>query len=206
MQNRRRSPHSTSAIGLGLALTAAFALLLWSCSGESEPAKASAPATTSSPEPPPETAEPTTSTTTTPPTPEQTVKAAYLAIIDRYFHRLGDPDPTDATIAENHTGPSLAQVTKRNFELKNLGQRDRFSDTGPPIPQVEDVKISGSRATVINCVIDDVVVEYSASGVVVNDSVATYRFRSELQFSRSRWKLEEQVVTMSWPDAKGCDR
>ena len=205
MQNRRRSRYSTSAIGLRLALAAAFALLLWSCSSESESARSVAPATTSSPEPPPETAEPT-ATTTTPQTPEQTVKAAYLAIIEMYFRRLEQPDPADATIAENHVTPSLETVTKRNLELQKLGQRDRFPSGRPPVPHVESVKIAGSQATVFNCVVDDVIVEHADTDVVVDDSVATYRFRSELQFSRSRWKLAEQVVTMSWPDAKGCDR
>ena len=200
------------ALVLGLALLAGCG----GSGGSDEPSPAAGPATsttadTTSTTQAPSTASstslpPATVPTTAAPDSEAEVKAAYLEIMDEFYRRLEHPDPTDPTVSQNHTGPSLEQVKDRLADLVRDGAADVFTSRGVPRPQVVGIEVQGDEAMVRNCIVDDVIVRRIKTGEILNNRVDSVLIESALVRMGSRWQLKDQVAVRSWPDANGCSR
>lgn len=204
MPNRRHSPHSTSSIGLGLAIAAAIALLLWSCSSESEPTRSAAPATASTTTAQAEAA-PTTTTTTTPPTPEQTVKAAYLGAAVELDAAFAASDPTWPGLKTTRIDPNLSLVRKTLSSRQEAGLVLSYPAGQPPQQHITGLKIGrADTATLTVCVIDDAVMVDAISGKSTDDSIVSRLNKVQMRQVKGKWMVSDVSEPAVFPGKNGC--
>lgn len=160
------------------------------------------------------TADATTSTTATPPTtpppaptptPEEEVEAAYVAIMARYFERLGAPDPSHPDVPRDHEGQSLELVLD---VLTNYVEQGLHSAPGPsgswPATRVLTVDVQGDRATLTACHVDDSVVQEVGTKKVINDATVSKLTEATLVLRDDNWVLTKHATVSEWLDNQGC--
>lgn len=194
-----------TAVLIGALLAALSPAALAACSSDDAdpPPTADDPTSTTAPTTTVRTS--STAATTKPPTPEQEVEQAYLDITERYYERFAVTKFNDDRLEDDFVGVALENAVATAQDLRSKGQHYRFTDDGPPVPDVEQISVDGETASVISCYVDDVIL-VDEHNRAANEEVASSRVRSTLQSHLERWRVSRQVVEMRWPDAEGCDR
>ena len=177
----------------------AAALLAAGCGGSGDPAAVGdvpAASTTASTAP--------TSMTLSRAEVEQTVLDAYLEGWAAYAAANDPADPTFPGLEATRTGPALAQAVDSVAAFQASGRVGRFPDDSIAEHRAEVVSVSGDRATVRDCSIDDGQIVVAETGEVVNDLVATHLFEASMVRDGGRWKLESLNLADRWEGVAGC--
>ncbi len=121
------------------------------------------------------------------------VLTAYRASSAAFEHALAAANPADPTLAATMADPQLQSV-KANLLAD---QREGIVGRGAVTLHPKVIAISGSTATVVDCVYSTSELVYEASGKPVppvtppeNDGI-----RATLDLTGGSWKLAEQAVT-----------
>ena len=181
------------------AVAVAVAIALAGCGGSGEPAAVSevpTPSTTASTVP--------TSTTLSRAEIEQAVLAAYLDGWAAYAAANDPADPTFPGLEATMTGPALAKAVDSVAAFQASGRVGRFPEDSIAEHRAEVVSVSGDRATVRDCSIDDGQIVIAATGEVVNDVVATHLFEASMVRDGDRWKVESLNLADRWEGVAGC--
>lgn len=186
-----------------VALVAALALITAACSSNSDatPSATLPPAT-----PTTATTAPATTTTTKPPSPEAEVEQAYLKATATFYEISKDPDPEDLRLTETRMDPNLAAVQDVLSKAAEASIVARFTDGEAPVPEVSDIKIEGSKATLTSCLVDDGQQVRTTDNAVVDDDVVSRLASVEMQMGQGRWLVQSQSNLNVWADGGGCAR
>ncbi|HUZ09934.1 MAG TPA: hypothetical protein VMU76_07185 [Acidimicrobiales bacterium] len=162
-------------------------MLLGACGG----GRSAAPATTARPRPTSSTSAPVSSTTTDPAS--SAVLSAYRASSAAFEQALAAANPADPALAATMIDPQLQSVKANLLADQRQGIVGRGTVTLHP----KVVAISGSTATVVDCVYSTSELVYKATGKPVppvtppeNDGI-----RATLDLTGGAWKLAKQTVT-----------
>lgn len=193
---------------------ATFAVLLATgCSGSDDSPPDDASDRTSTPDDRDEattTAEGESSTTATTPAEEEfdsledEIVARYEGYWDARFAANSPPNPDDAALREYATGAQLDHVIAETQENLDAGVEFRRANEPADFREVSVVSIDGDRALVQECVVNDNLVVRIGSGEVVDDSVATYNVRGDMQLVDGDWRLAAANQVQRWEGVAGC--
>ena len=146
----------------------------------------------------------TTAPTTTAPTPTDEEQLQQLS--EDWFEAsravyLGDEQVDSAS--EFLTGSYLENFEEQASEFLGSGNVARADDRSDQM--VETVEVDGSEATVVECVVDADAVIDEASGDVVDDDVAAYRYRSTAMRTDDGWRYSDRETIDEEIGATECD-
>ena len=168
-------------------MVAALAMLLAACGGGSADASHSSTTTARS------RSTTSASTASSRRTKETAVLAAYRAAWHAFEHALADANPSDPLLAATMIDPQL-QGVKANLLAD---QRQGIVGRGPTTLHPKVASLSGSTATVVDCVHSATELVYVSTGKPVppitppeNDGVT-----ATLVLTNGVWKLQKQTVT-----------
>jgi hypothetical protein len=199
-----------------LAVAALLALVIQACSGDDdEQPVAGAPArtTTSSDDSDTTTTQASTTTTTATATTEPAeefdsvedeIIARYRGYWDARFAANSPPNPDDPALREYATGDQLGHVIDEAEAHRADGVELRRPDSPVDFQTVSVVSVDGDAAVVQECVVNDTVIVRSDSGAVVDDAVATYNVRGDMQRVDGEWRLAAANQLQRWEGVAGC--
>ena len=178
---------SRRRLAVGLGCVGLAGLLLSACGGGGS----ASPATTARPRPTSSTSAPVSSSTTDPAS--SAVLSAYRASSAAFEQALATANPADPALAAAMIDPQLQSVKANLLADQRQGIVGRGTVTLHP----KVVAISGSTATVVDCVYSTSELVYKATGKPVppvtppeNDGI-----RATLVLTGGAWKLAKQTVT-----------
>lgn len=121
---------------------------------------------------------------------EEEIEAAYLAQIEAYAEMFALPRPDNPLIDLTYTGAYKQLVLDLMAPLLLDGNVVRRpEDPGLYRAAVTDVTVRSETEAIVNaCVIDGLQVVHAATGVVVNDAVATLEVTATYTFVDGAWK------------------
>lgn len=141
-------------------------------------------------------------TTVTTLSPEAEVEAAVAAHDAMLLRLLQAPDPDDPEIAQRSTGTSRETAESGLAELAALGQH------GIPGPNMSTTVLSadvtGDRATVEACEVDDGRLIDTATGDVLDDDVVTRLVTISLERVEGTWLVSNSVIEETWEGVTDC--
>lgn len=194
MGNARKLPRWAAVL---ITLCAIFAAA--ACSGDGG-AEEGAPASTTEASEPADTTVVETTTTTL--SPEAEVEAAVMAYEAMASRLIQAPDPNDPEIAQRATGENRSHLEAQLQELVALG---RAGELGPNTRQtVLHTEVSGDRATVEVCSVDDGVLIEVATGRVLNDDVVTDHSVVTLERADGVWLVAQRSRIEQWEGVTDC--
>ncbi|WCO68300.1 hypothetical protein PO878_06110 [Iamia majanohamensis] len=146
----------------------------------------------------------TTAPTTTAPTPTDEEQLEQLS--EDWFEAsraiyLGDEQVESAS--EFLTGSYLENFEEQASDFLGSGSVARADDRSDQM--VETVEVDGSEATVVECVVDADAVIDEASGDVVDDDVAAYRYRSTAMRTDRGWRYSDRETIDEEIGVTQCD-
>jgi hypothetical protein len=199
-----------------VATVACVALLAVACSGDDDPPPADASRGTATSDDersgttPDDTRDSTTSTTATTVADEQ-FDSVEEEIVDRYegywdarFAANSPPNPDDPGLREYATGAQLDHVIAETQANLNAGVELRRPDDPADFQEISVLSVDGDRAVVQECVVNDGLVVETGTGTVVDDSVATYNVRGDMQRVDGKWRLATANQVQRWEGVAGC--
>jgi hypothetical protein len=196
-----KEPLGARALGAnrGRWLTAgvlASALVLVSCGGGTEsaaPASGDAPAESTS-----TSTSQATTTTTAPLTPEQEVLEAVAGYWRTYFEANDPANPSHPGFQRYYTGPARVRSVANAQNRADLSLVIRRGPRGLFASTATLRGISGDRASVTDCIVDDSMLVDGPSGRVLNDQVTTSMLRLDLVHEDGAWKVFELTEEQHW--------
>lgn len=169
------------------------------CGGDS--ADSAAPSTT---ETEVTTTESTTTSTTTV-TEEEAILAANQGYWDTWILANNPPNPDHPDLARYATGAALESNRSSITENQALGRAFRARTGGQARHSTQIEARASEFASVVDCSIDDGVVVDVLDGSVLDDSVATWLYRTTLQRSPAGdWRVAFVNVESRWEGVAGC--
>lgn len=144
----------------------------------------------------------TTQATTTTLSPKEEVIAAYLAAQKQFYEIAADPEADLKSLEEHRTGAALSVVSSQLQQLRADDDQVSFPG-GHPVATVTDVAISGSKATLVACTPNDVVVT-GANGQLVDGDVYTAIADVTLERAHGRWLVTTEQVKTKRPGLQPC--
>lgn len=135
----------------------------------------------------------TTAVTTTTLSAEEQVKAAYLKYWEVVDQVLADPASGPARLSEVAADPLLGFVTDDVDTRAALGHTVTTPPGRTTSHRIDQVTVSGTTASVVDCFID-ARVEFDAAGVVVDDALVSKLSDSKLELRNNRWVVTDSVV------------
>ncbi len=160
------------------------------------------------------TTSPTTSTdsSTSVPTTDPAADPAHQEIIDayvaywdaRFAANSGIPNPQDPALARYATGRQLEAVIAETQENLDAGRALQPSPDPVNFRRVTVVSVDGDSAVVQECFIDDGQVIESATGRVLNDTVATHSVQADLLRVDGQWRVSAATLIQRWEGVAGC--
>jgi hypothetical protein len=195
MRQQRLPRRATRRSVVVLTITALAAAVASACA---EPTRSStAPAT----RPAPATSRPA------PPDPTRSVLAAYQEFWRVWLEANDPPDPNDPDLAKVDTGPQLAGARATIARHRARGEVVRLP---PHSAYAHHARValfaSGTRATVIDCAIDDSMLVVAATRQVLDDSIQTQLIDADLVLEAGRWKVASTRFVKTWTGGTRCDR
>jgi hypothetical protein len=145
----------------------------------------------------------TTTSTSSPATPEEAVKAAYLAYWKMVDRLVAAPNSNDSEIAEKAVDPALSNLRDTLSTDAAKGETRRIPVGGRYSHRLDSVSIANGSAEIVDCHVDDKVV-YSASGVVLDDATSTGRLKASLVLAGDRWLVSNVQVLEQYDGIAGC--
>ncbi len=114
------------------------------------------------------------------------------------------PDPHHPDLARYRTGPVLEHAVASVTQNQALGIAYRRVALGPSRHHATVVGVADGRATVRNCVVDDVQQIAVRDGQVLNASIATKLFETTVRLVDGDWKVAENALVARWEGVDGC--
>jgi hypothetical protein len=142
-------------------------------------------------------------TTSAPPT-EELVLRTVEGFVTSTVTVNDPPDPHHPDLARYRTGPVLENAVAAVRQNQTLGIAYRRPTAGPSRHHATIVGVDDGRATVRNCVVDDVQQIALSDGRVLNGSVATKLFETTVWRVAGEWKVVENVLVARWEGVDGC--
>ncbi len=169
------------------------------CGGDGGTDDASPASTTEASEPADTTVAETTTTTLSPEAEVEAAVADYYAMVVLLVQA---PDPADPEIAQRATGTNLDRLASNLTQYATLGH---VVQRGPNMGQtLIGAEVSGDRATVDVCSVDDSVLIEAATGRVINDDVVTRVITYRLERVDATWLVAETTSGQSWEGVSDC--
>jgi hypothetical protein len=192
---------------------AAAAMLLAACSngddGAAGDTTTTRPGATSSSDPTttsaPETSSPSLTTGDDVSEAEQEVIDRYVGFWEaRFAANTGTPNPDDPALAEYATGAQLDTVIAETRQRRDDGLALRPAAPHRTAHSVRVVSVTGDRAEVQDCFVNDGVVYRVASGEVIDDSIVTRSVSAVMIREADAWRVERTMVLQEWEGVAGC--
>lgn len=140
--------------------------------------------------------------TTTTLSPEAEVEAAVMAYEAMASRLIQAPNPNDPEIAQRTTGEYRTYIEASLQELMDLGHAGQL---GPNTTQtVLRTEVSGDRATVEVCAVDDGTLIEVATGRVLNDDVVTDHSAVSLERTDGAWLVVQRSRIARWEGVNDC--
>jgi hypothetical protein len=135
----------------------------------------------------------------------QEIIDAYVAYWDaRFAANSGIPNPQDPALARYATGRQLEAVIAETQENLDAGRALQPSPDPVNFRRVTVVSVDGDSAVVQECFIDDGQVIESATGRVLNDTVATHSVQADLLRVDGQWRVSAATLIQRWEGVAGC--
>jgi hypothetical protein len=146
----------------------------------------------------------TSDRTTTTVSPETEVETAYLAYWDMLGRLAAAPDPEDPEITQRASGQALAEVKAGLVSQLASGH---IAQTGPEYSHtVLSVVITGDKAVVRDCAVDDSTIVDQSTGAKVSGGVpATGLLEASLTAVDSGWKIDDVDTLQTWSGVTTCE-
>jgi len=145
----------------------------------------------------------TTAPTTTTTSPEDAVKAAYLAywkMIDRVSMT---PDPEDPELPQRMVDPRLSNARDELATERARGRTTRTPPGGKYSHVIQSVTLDKDNATVNDCSVDDQVV-YGPDDVVLDSAVTTKHFVASFVRTADTWKVADVRIVRQESGEQSC--
>lgn len=178
---------------LGVTAVALVAMAVAGCGGgggeASEPPPTEPPVTVSSP--------------TTVLSEEDAVLAAYQGYWDTWLAANDPPNPDHPDLAKYATGPVLAKALESIANRAAVQQALRLPSDSISSHEPRVVSVTGTRAVVYDCSVDDGLVVAEGSGFVLDDAVVTWQYTATLEKSDT-WRVSELQAIERTDGVSGC--
>jgi hypothetical protein len=135
---------------------------------------------------------------------EDEIVARYEGYWDARFAANSPPNPDDAALREYATGGQLDHVIAETQDNLDAGVEFRRADEPADFREVSVVSVDGDSAVVQECVVNDNLVVSIDTGAVVDDGVATYNVRGDMQRVDGEWRLAAANQVQRWEGVAGC--
>lgn len=145
----------------------------------------------------------TTLATTTTTSPEDAVKAAYLAYWKMVDRIAAAPNGDDPEIPERTVDPRLTATREAFATSAVAGETTKTPQNALYKHVVQSVQIVDMSAVVIDCTIDDQVV-FDRDGNIIDNAITTKEYRVTLVAMADGWKVKELEVTKRRPGVQVC--
>ncbi len=122
----------------------------------------------------------------------------------RFAANTGVPNPNHPGLSEYATGAQLDAVTA---ETQGNLEAGRSFEPRPEPANVRDVtiiSIGDGEAIVQECFVDDGLVMATATGEVINDTIATHSVRGVLHIVDGSWRVTSTSLVQRWEGVAGC--
>jgi len=143
------------------------------------------------------------STTATTLSPEDAVKAAYLAywaMVDRIF---AAPDSTDGELVLRAVDPLLSSLRDQLASLQVSGHRYVILPGRPNDHRVRDLTTDGVTASLDDCWIDGST-ELDSSSNVVDSAISTKQYRARLTYVDGSWLVADITKVAATNGSSSC--
>jgi hypothetical protein len=135
---------------------------------------------------------------------EDEIIARYEGYWDARFAANSPPNPDDAALREYATGGQLDHVIAETQDNLDAGVEFRRADEPADFREVSVLSVDGDSAVVQECVVNDNLVVRIGTGDVVDDGVATYNVRGDMQRVDGEWRLAAANQVQRWEGIAGC--
>jgi hypothetical protein len=134
------------------------------------------------------------------------IEAAYFAQWDAFVEILRDPDPANPLIDQHFAG--AAKETLLDTISQDIADgviTRRPEDPARFRPGIESVQVTGpTKAVLVECTVDGLVVVRRDSGDVVNDRVSVVRIENVFELIEGQWRVTSSRLLERLEEAAAC--